>query len=133
MEILHIEFVAKLRLCAGAQFLYLERADLVSKRLRRNGDIAVNLGCRIGFTLGRIGHHIIDRFLPAPPFRVNASIDHQPDRAEHLVIQRAVMRNRVFVETHLIAKRLGIQRPTLDIGGVPAKPHKGRQLVILAR
>ena len=70
----------------------------------------------------------IDHLLARPLLVVEAGIHHQPDGAQHLVLQMAVVAVGVLVEADLLAEPLGVERPALDEGGVARLLAERRQL-----
>ena len=62
--------------------------------------------------------HAGDGLLAAPVVEVDAGVHHQPHRAPHLHFQLAVALVRRFVQAHLDAEGLAVQRPAFDAGGV---------------
>ncbi len=60
-------------------------------------------------------------------------IDHQPHRAQLLVLQRTVTVPWIVEEAHLIAQRLRIERPAFDIGRVAAEAHECRKIGVFLR
>ena len=51
---------------------------------------------------------------------MDSRVDHEPDRAPHLVSELSELRVRIPVESELGAEALGVETPALDEGGVAA-------------
>ena len=64
---------------------------------------------------------------------MDAGVNDEPHRAQHLVRKRSETLIRIGVKPHFITERLGIERPAFDIGSVSAKAHEGGKLFIFLR
>src|SRR3982751_1163793 len=64
---------------------------------------------------------------------MDAAIDDQAHRAQHLVVEVAETLVGIGVHVHRITERLRIKRPAFDISGVAAEPHEGGEPGILLR
>jgi hypothetical protein len=72
-----------------------------------------------------VRQHVVDRLLAGPTLGVDAGVDHQAHRAQHLVVERAEPLIGILVEAHVVAQRLRIERPAFDEGRVPPKRMNG--------
>ena len=115
----------------GAKLEDLHLADLVGERLAGNGDVALDLGDDFGAAHAAIGEHIFDRLIAGPTLGVDAGIDDEAHRAQHLVVEAAEALIGVGLHAELVPERLGIERPALDEGGVAAEAHEIGQRGIL--
>src|SRR5436190_14503188 len=86
MEFADVEFRPKRGLRPIAEFLDLERTDLVRDRLTWNRDVALDLGGRIGARFTRMRQEVGNRLIAGPTLGMNSSIDDQPHGPQHLVI-----------------------------------------------
>ena len=98
-----VELVAQRLLGLVTQALDGEGTDLVSQRLARDGNVAFDLGGGVGPAHPTVGEHVLDRFVAAPALGVHAGVDHQPHRAQHLVVERAEALVGIVIEPHRIA------------------------------
>ena len=108
-----------------------ELADLVAERLARVSDVAVGLGLHVGLVDRRVVVEELHDLLARPVLGVQAGVDDQADRAQHLVLQVAVVVVRILVEADLLAEPLGVQRPALDVRVVAALLAERRQVAEL--
>ena len=115
----------------GAQLEDLELAELVGERLAGNGDVALDLGDDLGLAHAAIVEHVADRLLAGPTLGVDAAVDDEAHRAQHLVVEAAEALIGVGLHAELVPERLGIERPALDEGGVAAEAHEGGQRLVL--
>src|SRR5438128_7730016 len=114
MEFALIKFVAELLLRTCAQLLKLEHADFIGARLSRINNVALDFRSHFFFADSGFVAHISDGLLARPMFRVNSSIDHEPDRAEKFVAQTTEISERVLVvPTGLLGQPFAIKRPAL--------------------
>ena len=63
---------------------------------------------------------------------MDAGIDHQADRAPDVAFQAAIVAVGILVETDILAQSLGVESPSLGVGGVVgvfAKLGKAGQLL----
>ncbi len=116
---------------ALAQFGDLERADLVAQRLARPHHVAFDLALGQRFRIPQRIAVILDRLLARPALGVHAGVDHQPRRAQHLVVQVAEIIFRLVEQAHLLAQRFRIQRPAFRVGIVAAELAEVRQVQFL--
>ena len=133
MELADVELRAQRGFGLFAQPLDGHRAELVGQRLRRVGDVALDFGGGVGAAHARVRQHVVDRPLAAPALGVEPGVDHQPHRPQHLVVERAPVLHRIGVEPHVVAQRLGIERPAFDEGGVAVEALERRQALVLLR
>ena len=115
----------------GPQLEDLELADLVGERLAGNGDVALDLGDHLGLAHAAIVEHVADRLLAGPTLGVDAGIDDQAHRPQHLVVEAAEALIGIGLHAELVPQGLGVERPALDEGGVAAEAHEGGQVGIL--
>ena len=111
-----------------AQFGDAQLADLVAERLGRAGDVAVDFRLVVGRRVGRVGVQVVDRLAPRPAHRVDAGIDHQARRAQHLFVELAEARERIAEEAELRPQSLGIGGPAFAEGLEPGVAAEGRQV-----
>src|SRR5688500_18289424 len=133
MKVLDVELVPELPLRLGAKPLDGHGAALLGQSLARDGDGALDLVLGVGLAHARIVEHVLDRLLAAPALGMDAGVDHQAHRAQHLIIERAHALVWVLVEAHRVTERLRIEGPAFDISGIAAEPHERRQRRILLR
>ena len=76
---------------------------------------------------------IVDDLLARPLLRVQSGVDHEPDRAEHFILQTSVIVVRVLIEADFLAELLRVQRPPFDIRRVSALTPEHRQIAELLR
>ena len=100
MEFADVELGPERRLRLVAQAADGQLADLVGERLARNGDVALDLGGGVGLRLSRIVEHVLDRLVAGPTLGMDAGVDDQPHRAQHLVVQIAEALIGVGVHAH---------------------------------
>ena len=94
-----------------AQALDLERAGHVGERLPGPGDVALDLGRRIGLGHRRVVEEMADCLLAAPAFRVQPGVDHQAVGAEQPAVQETDVLQRILEQAHVAAQRFGVKRP----------------------
>ncbi len=103
----------------------------VAQGLARPAGVAVDLAFDETAVLAGLRQHVVDGLLPGPAQVVQAGVDHQPRRAQHLPLQVAEAAGGVLVQAHGKAQGLGIQRPAFAIGHVARvapKAWQGAQL-----
>ena len=61
---------------------------------------------------------VIDHLVAGPMFRVDAGIDHQADGAPDIGFQAAIVVVGILVEPDVLAQPLGVESPSLGVGGV---------------
>src|SRR4051794_39125555 len=86
-----VELAAELALRLLAQLENLQLPDLVAEGLAGPHDVAVGLVLDVHLVLRRMGVEEIDNLLTVPLLVMQAGVDHQPDRAQHLVLQTPVI------------------------------------------
>src|SRR6266481_8918342 len=62
---------------------------------------------------------------------MDAGVDDEPDRAPHLIVERAEVRVRILVEAHVVAERLRVESPAFTEGVVPAVPPEVGKIRLL--
>ncbi len=62
---------------------------------------------------------VVDHLLARPVLRMDASIDHQADRAPDVAFQAAVIAIRILVETNILAQLLRVEPPSFGVSSVP--------------
>src|SRR5258706_9688782 len=116
MELREPEFRAERPRGSLAQLLDLERADLVAERLPGRGHVALDVVLRGLFRAAERLAPIGDGFLARPPLVVQAGVDDEARGAHELGGEVSRVRIRILVEAHLLAERLGVERPALAVG-----------------
>ena len=131
MEGADVELVAELLLSAFAESEDRELADLVGEGLAGPGDVAVGLALDLHLVQRGMVTEVLHDLVAGPAFRVQAGVDDEADRAEHLVVQAAVVAVGIVVETDLLAEALGVESPALDERILAALLAKRREVVEL--
>ncbi|EEF25620.1 conserved hypothetical protein [Ricinus communis] len=128
-----VEAVSQFLAGVVAQFKDLQLADLVTQGLSRPDDVAVGLALHFDFLDAGMVVEEVHHLLAVPVLVMQARVHHQADRAQHLVLQVAVVAVRVLVEAQFLAQAFRVQRPALRIGGVVALLAEVRQALDLLR
>ena len=114
----------------ATQRLDAQVADLVAERLAGPGDVALHLRDDVGLGERRVVEHVLDRLLAGPALGVQAGVHHETHRAQLLVVQAAEPLVGIGEHPELLAERLGVQRPALDVGRVAgAEAPEARQVL----
>src|SRR6476659_8451660 len=113
MEFLEGEAAAERPLGLRAEPKEGELPDLVSERLARNGDVALDLGDHLGAAHAAIVEHVLNRLIAGPVLGMDAAVDDEAHRAKHLVIEAAEALIGVGLHAELVPQSLGIERPAL--------------------
>ena len=114
-----VELRAELRLRFIAKLTNGELSHFIGKRLPRPGNVTIGLGLRHG-VVDVVRVHVIDHLLAAPVLVVNGGVYDQPNGAEQLGVQPAIVGYGILIEADLFAELLGVEGPTFGIGGITA-------------
>src|SRR5581483_8080509 len=133
MKRAQVELAAEALPRLGAQLEEFELAELIRKRLARPRDVAVDFALHVRLVHSRVLMEVVDHLLPRPMLVVDAGIDHEPDRAPHLVLESAIVAVWVLIEPYLFAESLGVEGPAFDECGVAAVLAELRQVGQLLR
>jgi hypothetical protein len=87
MKRAHIKPAAQFFLGSRAQLPEFHLSDLVSQRLARPNNVAIDFHRNVMVGLARVLTKIIESLLPRLTHRVDARIDYQPHGSPHLVGQ----------------------------------------------
>src|ERR1051325_2066669 len=128
MELADFELRAELFLGAVAQLENLQLPDLERERLSRPDDVAVGLGLDLHLVDRRVVAEKLHDLVARPLLVVQSGVDHQPDRAQHFVIQSSIVAVRIVVVADFLPQPLRIERPPFDEGGVAALLPELRQV-----
>ncbi len=107
--------------------------QIIGERLRRPGDIAVDLGLDFMLRQRRVLPQIIERLLAAPALRMNAGVDDQPRRPPDLIVEHAEPVVRRLVHAHLLTQPLAIKRPAFAVGREVGVLAELRLVLVLER
>src|SRR5271165_1989565 len=133
VELADIELAAELFLRPRLQFQYLQLTHFVRERLGRPRDISIGFGLNARLVNRRMVMEILHNLLTRPVLVVQSGIDDQPNRAQHLIFQAPKIAVRILIEPDFLPEPLGIQRPTLTVGAIPAMLPECRQILDLLR
>ena len=112
---LDIEPRSQFVLCPLPQLQNFQLSDLVSQRLPRQHDIAVDLGLqRVSKMLLKIIGHLLTR----PVLVAHTAVYDESDGAEQFALKTSQVARRILIKAHLFAKPLGVERPSLQVGVV---------------
>src|SRR6476469_4115961 len=106
VERTHVEAVAQLVLGVRTERADLELAALVRERLAGPYDVAVVLRLDLRSRLRAVGREVRDRLLARPAHLVDARVEHEADRAPHLVGELAEPGVRVAIQPEVGAEAL---------------------------
>ena len=98
MEFAQVEVGAQRRFGQFPQLTDFEFAHLVSERLARPRNVAVDFRTNVMFRQSRVGLHEFDRLGTSPPQVVHAGIHDQPARTPHLECQPSEVTVGILVE-----------------------------------
>ena len=116
MKFAELELVPKLLFRLLAQGEDLEHSSLVSERLARVDEVALDFGGNITLTHAGVFEHVGDGLFARPVFVVDPAVDDQTHRAHHLVAQPSKIVERILFETHFPCQPLGIECPAFRVG-----------------
>src|SRR6266446_5793168 len=97
VKLTNVEARAQLTLAVGAQLADFELTHLVTKRLARPHDVAIDFDDDVLIGLGGVGAEEVEGLIARPAHRVQARVNHEPDRTPHLVSELTELRVRIFV------------------------------------
>src|SRR3989475_11145549 len=112
-------------------FPYTTLFRSVGERLAGIHDVAVHLDDDVLLRLGGVVLEEVDRLLARPPHRVEPGVEHETDRAPHLVGELAELGVRVLIHAELGPEAFGVEPPAFDERGVAAVAAELRQTVKL--
>ena len=115
----------------GPELADLQLAHLVGQRLPGMDDVPVHLVGDVQLLPGRVLQEVLDGPRAAPALHVHPGVDHQADRAPHLVGQLPGLVRRVVHQPQLVGQPLGVEAPALAEGHVVAVAAEGGQVLLL--
>ena len=115
MEGLDVELRAKFLFGFCPQLHDADFTKFVRQRLRRPRDVAVNFGRHFVFAERGVVAQVGQRLVASPAHVMHTGVDHQSAGAPHFVGEPAEIFIRRFVDAHLGAELLGVQRPAFAI------------------